>query len=123
VQSVVHEQPALTAPRALLIGLVVGERAGGARDARRGVDGAGPAVRAAGGTSQQLLASRADDCRDVCGPGTCQEGVLDQTDSRSPTQLRTVESVGAHIDGTKADCQQGTSDLVLPQGRGADIGI
>jgi hypothetical protein len=74
VQCVAHKQPALTARCAQSVGLVVGESAGGARAARHGVDGAGRAGGAAGAASQQLLASKADDCRDVCRPGTCQEG-------------------------------------------------
>jgi hypothetical protein len=82
VQCVAHKRPALTARCAQSVGLVVGERAGGAHAARRGVDGAGRAGGAAGAASQQLLASKADDCRDVCSTGTCQEGVLDPLDSR-----------------------------------------
>jgi len=104
VQCVAHKQPALTARCAQSVGLVVGERAGGARAARRGVDGAGRAVRAAGAASQQLFASRA-----LCSAGGSAQGcgVLCNGPSSGAAQPPYVDG-GASDAAAAACCVTGT---------------
>jgi hypothetical protein len=66
VQTLAHNQPALTARCAQSVGLVAAKGAGGARVSRLGAYGAGRAVFAQQ-DSTGPLASRAADCRGVQG--------------------------------------------------------